>query len=198
VSIKRLNGAGIYGSKSNKAWDQTTTLNDFQSIATVVVPSGGQSSVTFSNIPSTFTHLQIRCLLRSSDSGASAGPILRLNSDSGSNYVYHLLSANGSSVGAAGVSNQTFEHFENTISNGSTANAYGAMIIDILDYSNTNKYKTTRTLNGWDANGSGQIALASGLWQSTSTVSSITLTMYTSSNFMQYSSFALYGIKVAS
>ena len=136
----------------------------YDSIATVNVGAGGQSSISFTSIPSTYKHLQLRMMVRLSDAGASAGPIFRMNSDSGSNYSYHLLSANGTSVGSAGAASQTFEHFENTIANGSTANAFGVYIIDILDYADTTKYKTTRTLAGWDANGSGQVSFDSGLW----------------------------------
>ena len=52
---------------------------------------------------------------------------------------------------------------------------------------------------GYDANGdtNGNIRLASGMLLSTPAISSITLTSGTSSNFVQYSSFALYGIKGA-
>ena len=69
---------------------------------------------------------------------------------------------------------------------------FGTFIVDILDYANTNKYKTMRALDGFDANGSGYAVLWSGNWRSTSAVSTITITGGT---FAQYSSFALYGIK---
>jgi hypothetical protein len=65
--------------------------------------------------------------------------------------------------------------------------------MDILDYANTNKFKTTRTLEGYDANGSGNVSLTSGLWQSTSAINSITITAV--GTFNQYSQFALYGVK---
>jgi hypothetical protein len=72
------------------------------------------------------------------------------------------------------------------------ASIFGAGIVDILDYANTNKYKTLRALAGVDFNGSGRVGLTSGLWQSTSAINAITLE---GSSFVQYSSFALYGIK---
>ena len=77
-----------------------------------------------------------------------------------------------------------------------TANAFGVTIIDILDYANTNKYKTFRSLVGSDTNDTnGAVGLASGSWRSTSAITSITLSNNVSGNLAQYSSFALYGIK---
>jgi hypothetical protein len=75
----------------------------------------------------------------------------------------------------------------------STASVFGGIVIDILDYANTNKYKTMRTLSGYDANGSGNVGLFSGLWMNTAAVTSINLlTFY--DQYATYSSFALYGI----
>ena len=37
------------------------STNSFESIQTVTVGSGGQSSISFSSIPSTYKHLQLRC-----------------------------------------------------------------------------------------------------------------------------------------
>jgi hypothetical protein len=78
-----------------------------------------------------------------------------------------------------------------------TANAFGVTIIDFLDYSNTNKYKTTRALGGRDLNGSGGIALTSNLWQNTAAINTIVLNPDPSGSFVEYTQFALYGIKGA-
>ena len=78
---------------------------------------------------------------------------------------------------------------------GETANSFGAYVVDVLDYANTNKYKTVRTLGGKDLNGSGQEGLYSNLWKNTNAITDITLKVVGGSNFVQYSHFALYGIK---
>jgi hypothetical protein len=75
-----------------------------------------------------------------------------------------------------------------------TANVFNGYVVDVLDYANTNKYKTVRALQGFDSNGDGRIYLGSNLWKNTNAVTSITLTAF-SGNFVQYSHFALYGIK---
>ena len=83
-----------------------------------------------------------------------------------------------------------------TTSSSSLADSYGVNVIDILDYANTNKYKTLRVLTGIDVNGSGgYVQLSSGLWQSSSAITSITLT--NSTNYTTATQFALYGIKGA-
>ena len=69
-------------------------------------------------------------------------------------------------------------------------------VMDILDYNNTNKYKTFRILSGYDGNGTGGLQLNSGLWQSSSAITSIKIEPNTST-FQQYSTFSLYGIKRA-
>ena len=54
MAIRRFSTSNLSGTKSSKIWDQETTPGYFESIATVIVPSAGASSITFSNIPSTY------------------------------------------------------------------------------------------------------------------------------------------------
>lgn len=164
---------------------------DFESIATAT-PSG-TGTLTFSSIPSTYAHLQIRGIY--SGSVAERSLLLRCNSDTGSNYSWHELSGNGSTVGAGAGANASGIYVG--YASNTTTNTYPSpFVIDILDYANTNKYKTIRSLNGNDLNGSGWAILYSGSWRSTSAVSSITLYL-NSGNYNTYSHFALYGIKSA-
>ena len=73
----------------------------------------------------------------------------------------------------------------------------GHNLCDILDYKSTSKFKTTRSLGGFDNNGSGIVHFTSGLWRSTNAVSSIKLYPQQGGIFAQYTSIALYGIKGA-
>jgi hypothetical protein len=162
----------------------------YDSIATTTVGAGGASSVTFSSIPSTYTHLQIRTNELNSSSIASDLKIT-FNSDTGSNYSQHLLWGNGTSPSAAGFTNQSYA--VGAIMGSTTAPA--ASVVDILDYTNTNKYTTVRGLSGVDVNGAGGfVFFNSSAWLNTAAITSITLTAY-AGTINQYSSFALYGIK---
>jgi hypothetical protein len=163
----------------------------YDSLATVTVPSGGVASITFTGIPSTYKHLQIRALTRSVNVGGLYVN-MRFNGDTASNYSYHELYGNGTSALAAAGSSTTFAVGIDGVYN--IASTFNAGIIDILDYANTNKNKTTRTLTGFDNNGSGLIFLVSSLWRSTAAINQIEFTV-SSGNFAEYSSFALYGIK---
>lgn len=170
----------------------------FESIATAT-GTGSSATLTFSSIPTdTYTHLQIRMIMRSTSSNSNVSGFLRFNSDSGSgNYRSHFLEGDGSIV-AAGTNalGSTSINMLTLSGNGATASTYSADIIDILDYRNTNKYKTVRILHGFDRNGSGFVQFQSGVWLNTNAITSISITL-DSGNFDANSVAALYGIKGA-
>jgi hypothetical protein len=189
------------GSVKGFGWGALSELGDFQSIATTTVGSGGAATVTFSSIPSIYKNLQIRIAARNTGSFNSGTPVyMQFNSDTATNYSYHRIQGYANLSEAAtsagdGVS-QSFIRLGYTTGS-ATASSYSAHIVDILDYANTNKNKTTRNLSGWEINdnsGYRAVGLDSGNWRSTSAITSITI--YPSAdNWAQHSSFALYGIK---
>lgn len=162
---------------------------NFESIATATF-TGSALSVTFSSIPSTYKHLQIRGFARTPSGNDQID--LRFNSDTGNNYSMHGLSGDGSSASAEGYGTQN--RIFNVNSPVSNTDVYCVSVIDILDYANTNKNKTVRTLQGRDVNGGGVIQLVSGGWYNTAAVTSITLAAR-SYNPTNISTFALYGVK---
>jgi hypothetical protein len=164
----------------------------YESIQTVTVGSGGVSSVTFGSIPATFSHLQIRYIAR--NSSLSSNTIMRFNGDSGSNYSTHYLIGNGSSASSGAEASSAYIYTDIL---SATSTSYAPAVVDIIDYANTNKYKTAKTLAGLEMNGSGTVWLASGSWRDTSAITSITLSIGAGFNFAEYSHFALYGIKGA-
>jgi len=167
-------------------------------IATTVVGSGGAANVEFTSIPSTYTHLQIRVLARSDRSAGVDIVSLRMNNDTGGNYADHLLYGDGSSAQTDRNTSASKINIQRLASDNLSASIFSGFVIDILDYANTNKYKTIRYLGGFDANGSGRIGLGSGLWQSTSTITSLKFQgLEFSSNYKEFTTFALYGIKSA-
>jgi hypothetical protein len=168
-------------------------LNSYESIQTVTIGSE-VPTVSFTSIPQTYKHLQVRGIANNGETSGYNNQALRFNSDTASNYSYHSLSGDGSSASAAAGSSITSINDIFRIPPTSSG-IFGAFIVDILDYTSTNKTKTVRSLNGGDSNGSGWIGLHSGLWYATpAAITSMTF-ISSSGNFGQYSSFALYGIK---
>ena len=173
-------------------------VGDYESIATTVVGSGGTSTITFSSIPSTYKHLQIRLLAQTNRAVFVDSLQLNFNSDTGSNYSWHGLQGDGSSASAFGFATQTYARIGDGTIGGATGSGgqFGAGVIDILDYASANKNKTVRGLIGVDENGAGRIGLGSGLWRNSSNaISSISIAPQGGTLFLQYSHFALYGIK---
>jgi hypothetical protein len=168
----------------------------FDSLQTVTVGSGGASSISFTGIPSIYKHLQLRIVARATDANAANYANLKVNSDTTlSNYARHLLVGNGSSAASYNSTGSTITNLGEIPAATATSGMFGVFVVDILDYQNTNKYKTIRSLGGDDRNGGGEVNYNSILWMSTTAISSIQLTTYTSANFAENTQAALYGIK---
>ena len=180
---------GIYASQiSGHLTPPYSVPTNYYSIQTATVDSGGASSVTFSSIPSTYTHLQLRITGMYS---ATNNMYLQYNGDTAANYSWHQLYGDGSSANSNGGSNQVL----NYIGYSELGTTYPSVnVVDILDYTNTNKYKTIRSLFGFDRNGGGVAGFLSGSWRNTNAITSITITP-NGGNIGQYTSFALYGVK---
>jgi hypothetical protein len=182
---------GIYASQISGHLFQPSGAWD--SIATTTLGSTS-SSITFSSIPSTYTHLQLRINWGFTDTGNNTWLNAQFNGDSGSNYAYHAIRANGSTVSVSQNFGATKAVF-GADDNGDASN-FGVSVVDILDYANTSKNKTTRSLAGQERNSTGVVNFWSSLWMSTSAINSITI-VPDASTFRVGSKFALYGIKGA-
>jgi hypothetical protein len=184
---------GIYASSMQPALNASS----YDSIATVTVGAGGSSSISFTSIPSTYKHLQIRFIARDNRASVNANNILTtFNSDTANNYADHLLESDGTTGGAYASTSRANIHWIVATSAATSASIFNVGVIDILDYTSTNKNKTVRVLEGYDSNGGGVVDLMSGLWFKTpEAITSITFTPAGSASFVQYTTFALYGIK---
>jgi hypothetical protein len=163
----------------------------YDALSTVTVPSGGLSTITFAAIPNTYKHLQLRGIARSTAGGSSVTG-LNCSINASVNAVRnHYLYGNGSSA-SAGV--QVANQIGWATGTSMTASAFSTSIVDILDYANTSKTKVFRMFSGNDTNGAGDIALFSQLFDTTSAITDLTLSLV-AGNFAQHSQFALYGVK---
>jgi hypothetical protein len=171
-------------------------------IATVTA-TGGETSLTFSSIPATYTDLQIRGVAGTSYAVSNYVAPMRIsfNGDSGANYAQHALSGDGSTASVSGSPAQNFiSTVQFSISAGINASMYGACIFDISDYASTSKNKTMKAFVGGDQNvaSPGFVGLSSGLWVSTAAITSVNINAQSGSSFRAASTFTLYGIKAKS
>jgi hypothetical protein len=170
-----------------------TPQGDFESIATVTVGAGGTSTISFTSIPSTYQHLQVRIRALASTTDNLR---IRFNNDSGTNYATHQLQGTGASVAANALSSVSSAEYLGLIIS-STLYPF-VSVIDVLDYANGNKNKTIRALSGQDGNATGtatdwRVSLNSGLWMNTTAINRLDFTG--GATFREGSHFALYGIK---
>lgn len=164
----------------------------FESIASAT-GTGSSGTITFSSIPQTYQHLQIRFIFATATAGQNLA--VRMNSDSGSNYAYHFYGSNGSATFRGAASSMTEIKLSNFQQGSDTAYPTGG-IIDIYDYASTAKTKVLRAFTGIDKNSAGDVALSSGLWNSTSAITRLDF-ITTITAFKTISTISLYGIKGA-
>jgi hypothetical protein len=198
MSITKLTTNGLAGAK----YDTVSADNYYmEPIATTLLGSS-QATISFTNIPQNYKHLQVRGIMRNDVAITGMGDLrVRFNSDSSANYVYHILYGDGTSAAAGAATSQTYGRLARNVTpcanNGTSI--FGTFIADILDYSNVNKFKTIRSLGGSNNNtataAAQSISLTSSAWLNTAPISQIDITDDSSGNFVQYSRFSLYGIK---
>ena len=149
------------------------------------VLSSAASSVTFSSITQDFRDLIFVAVSTTSAGGSRFG---RINGDSGTNYSYVVMSADGSSTYS--YNNSTDRLYQDFTTSASTTTAATA-IWQFMDYSATDKHKTILMRDG----GADKAVQAfAQRWANTSAVTSLTFSVNTG-NFNTGSTFYLYGIE---
>jgi hypothetical protein len=188
------NGNGPSSAASNSVTVTNTYSPSYESIATVTLGTAA-SSINFSSIPSTYQHLQLRIAGRGGRSLSIDNPIMTFNGDgTTSNYWNHSYHTDGATNYTS--SDGTSYILMYTLAGGtSPSNVFGSLVVDILDYSNTNKNKTVKFLGGVDNNGTGLFSAGSGGWFVTTAINAIQLTLSTGASFQANTKASLYGIK---
>jgi hypothetical protein len=153
-------------------------------ITSVIIPDNATTFATFSSIPQTYSHLQVRSHFRPFTTSAGDYQLsMTLNGDQypNTNYSGHVMYGRGTSTvnnftqgvgqwqGIAGI-------YGNYDSGSLTpvTNNFASAITDILDYSSTSKVKTIRSVYAVDLNGSGMIGTASAVKIASSPTSAVT------------------------
>ena len=160
--------------------------------------SGNAASYNVTSIPSSYDHLYLVTSLRTDDVQFFDQLGLRFNGDTGSNYSWTRLNAGSGTPSGGYGSGTSIEYLYGATGTEALANTFGTMTTWIPNYSGTVGF--TQTIHDWAQENNNAnnyywfIGMIAGLWQDTSAVDQITLTPIDGDDFVQYSTFTLYGV----
>jgi hypothetical protein len=160
--------------------------NTYKKIASVVVGSGGTSTINFTSIPQTFTDLKIVVSARSTHADIDDHLFVKPN-NSASNMTQRWLRGSGSAA-----SSSTSVRFAIPGAT-STASVFGNTELYIPNYTSANfKSFSGETVQETNATEAYQY-LCAFLWSDTAAITSLVLDL-SNGNFAEYSTATLYGI----
>lgn len=145
------------------------------------------ATVTFSSISGSYRDLVLVAWFSATGNDYLS---CRFNSDTGSNYNYVTGSGDGAGSTAATVLNNGTQM---TLAQYSLAGTswYPNSIIQVMDYSATDKHKTVLAQLGNSATG---VDITAGRWANTSAITTMQMRLQSGNSFQAGSTFALYGV----
>ena len=170
--------------------------NTYTLISSSTVGAGGASSIDFTSIPSTYTDLLVKVSPRT-DRTAFATDYLKITfNGSTTGYSGRQLAGTGTSASSGTFSGIGADQYAGEINAPtSTSSTFSNVEIYIPNYAgSTNKSYSVDSAMENNAT-SGYLTLDAGLWSNTSAITSIKLQPGVGTNFVQYSTAYLYGIK---
>lgn len=154
------------------------------------------ASVTFSDIPSTYTDLHLVGSVRTNQNNYAGNVRLRFNgATSDTNHSYRLLYTSENSVLSTSNSYILISPVNGATSTSDTFSSFEAYLPNYAGSTN----KSVSSIGFQENNSSTQwiVYVAAGLWSNTAAVSSLTLAELSGNNFVSGSNFYLYGITKA-
>lgn len=172
--------------------------NTFIAIATVTVGAGTTSSIEFTSIPATYTDLYVLLSLRD-DRASTAGDNVKVTFNSNNNavYSYRLLYAGGGAAGSDSGTNEVQTRINYTNADNQTASTFGSLNMYVPNYTSSNA-KSMSSEGVSESNSTDPyMGLTAGLWNpaTQAAITSIKFQPYNGTNWKQYSTATLYGIK---
>ena len=169
-----------------------------QPIYTQTVGSGGAASVVFNNIPQTFTDLMLQISARSDRASQSAEDVqmyFTTGAPSGTLFSYTALQGFTTGTNSFRVANNNLSYIGGIPASTATANTFGNQMTYIPNYTGSNfKSWVSDSVRENNSSTDASQQLWAGLLRSTSAISTIVLSNASGSNFVQHSTFTLYGI----
>ncbi len=159
------------------------------------------ASVTFSSIPTTYEHLQLRVSAHTAKASSPYDTIfVRLNGYSSGLYTFRQMWVQGNNTSSASVSAGVTGAWPIQAAGESADRGYyGTAVVDIYDYRNSVKRPVLkgRTQGGLIGEASTYLADGSGMFYYQQAVTSITVISSSGNNMMRGSAVSLYGLNSA-
>jgi hypothetical protein len=182
--------------KFPNAWDGVSAVASMDSLGSSTLNSVGSTGASFTNIPQTYQHLQVRFTILSQTSTNDFSLFFN-NVSTGTSYTYSAIVAKPTTSTSSATSTALADKPYIFMLDGEFTNLPSGQtltgVINIHDYANTNKFKTVSSLYGSDQNGNGLIINRTGLYKSTNAITRVDV--FNGYNFGIGTSFSLYGIK---
>lgn len=176
---------GVYGGSSY--------LYPAQKIGSVIL-TGSQASMSVANIPAVFNHLIAFCTLRQDSGSGGAFSFVRFNSDSANNYTWQGVLGNVSTASSSNSGGLVGGiRFGVAAGSGDTANYFGSGSFEVGNIQSAVYKPLSGHFQGPVGSANGYAGTYGGLWQSTATVTSVSV-FPSSGNLVAGSSLSLYGI----
>jgi hypothetical protein len=153
--------------------------------------SGATATVSFTSIPSTYTDIILKVSARTDR--ASTDDLLNINfNGSASNQTSKYVAGNGASASSGGYSNF---YLGWVCAANNTASTFSNLAMYVPNYASATTFKSVSMDDVMETNATTSMhGLFAGLWSSNSAINQIDITSVFGTNFVQYSTFYLYGI----
>ena len=159
------------------------------------------TSVSFTSIPASYDHLVLLSSARSDVSSYTSFMNFQVNGDTGSNYSRTALNANTSTINSVAGTGGTVWTYNYIAAASALADTFGTCETWFMNYSNTTNYTQimTRSVLANNSSSASQwgVRFEGGLWINTAAVNRVDALQSGGDDFVQYSSFTLYGINGA-
>ena len=162
---------------------------DFYSISSQTL-SANQTTISFTDIPQTYKHLQFRIFQKSVDQGNNAVNTFFNNDTTLANYAYMLQGGDGGGGVAFRQVNGANAHMMSIRSGG-----WNTTVLNLYDYADSAVIKVRQSHSGSMATDQGSNFYYGGTWNNTAAVTRVDFTCATATNFLAGTVYALYGIK---
>ena len=171
-----------------------------EAIATTYVETFDVASVTFSSIPATYEHLQLRISPRADQAYGSVELSVQVGVggviQTGTDYYSHWMAGYNTTETAGGGTARDYFKLQGAAGDHPAAAQYSGIVADILDYANPNKNTTISGVGG-TAHGTATpfVASFSGLWDGTGAIDTLKIHgWHLTGDLLRGTEISLYGL----